>query len=102
MLSPSMRILQWDGAFPETGDLLKSRAGMLYRVIHVRGTRPGSKSLAVLGLLRLEADDDATVFEGQCLQHFRWCSRPESPAVPAFAAGRQPLSLLRRDRRERP
>lgn len=45
---------RWEGVHPVEGDFLMTPAGTPYRIVEWRRTRPGSKSVAVASVIRLE------------------------------------------------
>lgn len=102
MSTRSMRILYWEGPLPGAGDLLLSAGGTYYRVVHSRLTRPGSKSLAVLSLLKLCAEDDLALNDAQQLHRFHWCSRERRLPPPPFTADGSEAFPSRRAGKERP
>lgn len=71
------RLQSWyEGApLPSCGEYLKTDAGSVYLVIACRTTRPGSKSLAVLDILRLAPDEIADMPTDAIVWGFAWCSR---------------------------
>lgn len=71
------RLQSWyEGApLPSCGEYLRTDAGTTYLVIACRPTRRGSKSLAVLDILRLASDEVAEMPAGALVWGFAWCSR---------------------------
>lgn len=69
------RLLHWEGALPECGHYLRTDEGSWYLVIACRPTRPGSKSVAVLDIVRLAPDNGAEVPADATVHGFMWCAR---------------------------
>ncbi|PZU43877.1 MAG: hypothetical protein DI568_16685 [Sphingomonas sp.] len=70
-----MRLLSWAGELPRVGDRLQSQGGTRYDVIAIRETRPGSKSRAVVDLLKFDPGEAPAMEPGQRLYPFQWCAR---------------------------
>lgn len=75
MIPKRMTITSWNGRMVEVGNYLQTRAGSTYLVVSIRPTRPGSKSVARLDLMKLFTEDIAALPDDAIIHPFQWNSR---------------------------
>lgn len=71
----STRLSDWEGQLPELGEYLQTTFGTTYLVLGCRPTRPGSQSVAVLDIARLDSSEKAEMPAGATIHGFQWNPR---------------------------